>query len=81
MFVFTLLSQFEPFKNLEWDYIEAHHNKGPMDDAGRPIKNQVCKEPNLGILNINTLQEFAAATQKLGLAISMSYIPESEMLE
>ena len=76
-----LLSQSDETKNLEWDYMETHHGKGPMDGAGGTIKNQMYKEVKSGRLVIDTPQKFAMAAQTLVTAITILYLPESEMLQ
>ena len=79
-FVFMLLSQFDETKNLEWNYMEAHHGKGPMDGVGDTIKNQVYKEAKSVRLVIDTPQEFTMAAQTLVPPITNIYLPKSEML-
>ena len=40
-FVFKLFANYRREVQLQWNYNEAHHGKGPMDDMGGTIKNVV----------------------------------------
>ena len=60
--------------------MEARHGKGPMDGVRGTIKNQVYKEVKSGRIVIDALQEFAMAAQTVP-AITIIYLPESEMLQ
>ena len=37
-YVFALMLHLHPTKELEWNYNEAHHGKGPIDGIGGAIK-------------------------------------------
>ena len=38
-FVFKLLADYRPEIQVEWNYNEARHGKGPMDGIGGTVKN------------------------------------------
>ena len=40
-FVFKLLANYGRDLQLEWNYNQAHHGKGPLDGIGETIKNVV----------------------------------------
>lgn len=55
------LAHFYPELEIEWNYNEAHHEKGPMDGVGGTIKNCVFREVKSGRLTIESPEEFAHA--------------------
>ena len=61
--------------------MEAHHGKGPMDDVGGTIKNQVFQEVKSGRLTVSTPKEISDAAQKLVPSITSVYLPLSKILE
>ena len=72
-FVFYLLHSLYPEKELEWNYNEAHHGKGPIDGIGGTLKNQVFQHVKSGRVIISSPKDFALATNKYVPSISTIY--------
>ena len=73
-FVAYFLANFQLDVNIEWNYSEAHHGKGPMDGIGGTVKNIVFKEVKSGRLSVDTPEEFATAANRLCKVHSL-YLP------
>ena len=54
-FVFKLLADYRPDIQVEWNYNEAHHGKGPMDGIGGTVKNVVYRQVKSGNVTIIVL--------------------------
>ena len=63
-FVFALITHFYRNISLQWNYNEAHHDKGPIDGVGGPIKPVVYGLVKPRHINIKTAEEFAAEASK-----------------
>ena len=60
-FVFKLLVNFCRDLQLEWNYNQAHHGKGPLDGIGETIKNVVFRQVKSSRVIINSAEEFSVA--------------------
>ena len=79
-FVCFFIAHFHPELEIEWNYNEAHHGKGPMDGVGGTIKNCVFKEVKSGRLTIESPEEFAHAADRL-CNVDCLYLPEDDYLD
>ena len=64
-FVFKLLANYRRDLQIEWNYNEAHHGKGPMDGMGYLEKS--------GRVIINSAEEFSVAANKFFLSIATQF--------
>ena len=55
-FVFKLLANSRRDLQLEWNYNDAHHCKGPLDGIGGTIKNVAFKQVKSGRVIINSAE-------------------------
>ena len=79
--LFSFLSHFHLEKEIEWNFYEAHHGKGPMDGVGGTVKNKVFREAKSGCLTITSPKEFSNASERLVSKIVSIYLPVNEMIE
>ena len=77
---FSLLTQLHPAKQIEWNYNEAHHGKGPMDGIGGTIKNKVFQEVKSGRIVVTIPEDFARHARKLIESVTTLYLPTKEIL-
>ena len=63
-FVFKLLADYRPDIQVEWNYNEAHHGKGPMDGIGGTVKNVVYRQVKSGNVTINSVEKFFDAVNR-----------------
>ena len=81
-FIFALLAHFDRNIALQWNYNEAHHGNGPMDDVGGTIKRVVYGLVKSRHININTAEEFAPERSKDVPSIKSLYLSqEDEIIE
>ena len=65
---------------LEWNYNEAHHGRGPMDGIGRTIKNVIFRQVKFGRVIINSAEEFSVAVNKFVSSIATLFQKEKDLL-
>ena len=73
-FTFVLLTYLHPDKDIEWNYNEAHHSKGSIDEIGGTIKNKVFQE-------VDSSKDFAIHASRLIQSITRFYLPKKEVFE
>ena len=69
-FVFKLLANYRNGLQLEWNYNEAHHGKGPMDDIGGIIKNAVFRQVKSGRVITNSAEEFSVVGKRKRIEVT-----------
>ena len=79
-FVFKLLANYRRDLQLEWNYNEAHHGKGPMDGIGGTMKNVVFRQVKSGRVIINSDEEFSVAANKFVPSIATLFQKEKDLL-
>ena len=79
-FIFKLLANYPRDLQLEWNYNEAHHGKGSMDDIGGTIKNVVFSQVKSGRVIINSAEEFSVAANKFVPSIATLFQKEKDLL-
>ena len=79
-FVFKLLANYRKDLQLEWNYNEAHHDKGPMDGIRGTIKNVVFRQVKYGRVIINSAEEFSVAANKFVPSIATLFQKEKDLL-
>ena len=75
-YVFSLLTHLHPSKDIEWNYNEAHHGKGPMDG----IKNKVFQEVKSGRIVVTSPEDFARHAGKLVESVTTLYLPSKDIM-
>ena len=65
-------------KSLCWFYNELRHDKVPMDDIGKTIKNIIFQKANSGHIVVHTPKEFPDAAMKFVSSIITVYLPKSD---
>ena len=68
-------------KSLRWFYNKGHHDKVPMNDVGRTIKNVIFQKVKLGEIIVHTPKEFSDAAMKFVLSVITVYLPKSDVIE
>ena len=66
-------------KSLRWFYNKGHHDKVPMNDVGRTIKNVIFQKVKLGEIIVHTPKEFSDAAMKFVLSVITVYLPKSDV--
>ena len=79
-YVFSLLTHLHPSKDIEWNYNEAHHGKGPMDGIGGTIKNKVFQEVKSGRIVVTSPEDFARHAGKLVESVTTLYLPSKDIM-
>ena len=79
-FVFKLHANYRRDLQLEWNYNETHHGKGPMDGIGGTIKNVVFRQVKSGRVIINSAEEFSVAANKFVPSIATLFQKEKDLL-
>ena len=78
--VFMLLSTIDDAIDLEWQYIEAHHGKGPMDGVGGTVKTLVFRAVKSGKISVRDPEEFVKDVNDIVPLIRSIYMPIVDML-
>ena len=79
-FIFKLFANYRKDFQLEWNYNEAHHSKGPMDCIRGTIKNLVFRQVKSGRVVINSVEEFRVAANKFVPSIATLFQQEKDLL-
>ena len=79
-FVFRLLADYCPDIQVEWNYNEAHHGKGPMDGIGGTVKNVVYRQVKSGNVTINSAKQFFDAANRFVPIITTLFQNEEDVL-
>ena len=79
-FVFKLLANYRRDLQVEWNYNEAHHGKGPMDGIGEAVKNVVFIQVKSGRVIINSAEEFSVTANKFVPSIATQFQKEKDWL-
>ena len=79
-FVFKLLANYRRDLQLEWNYNEAHHGKGPVDGIRGTKKNVVFRQVKFGRVIIKSAEEFSVAVKKFVSSIAALFQKEKDLL-
>ena len=77
-FVFKLLSDYRPDLQLEWNYNEAHHGKGPMDGIGSNVKNVIYRQVKSERVTINSAGDFFNAATRFIPSVTCLFQKEKD---
>ena len=80
LFVFKLLADYRPDIQVEWNYNEAHHGKGPMDGIGGTVKNVVYRQVKSGNVTTNSAKQFFDAANRFVPTITTLFQKEEDVL-
>ena len=79
-FTFVLLPHLHLDKDIEWNYNEADHGKGPMDRTDGTIKNKVFQEIKSGRIVADSPKDFAMHESCIVQSITL-YHPKKNIFE
>ena len=79
-FTFVLLTtHLHPDKDIEWNYSEAHHGKGPICGIGGTIKNKVFEQVKSVRIIEDSPKDFAVHASRLIQSITTLYLPKKNI--
>ena len=79
-FIFKTLANYGKDLQLEWNYNEPHHGKGPMDGIRGTIKNVVFRQVKSGRVVINSAEEVSVTANKFVQSIPTLFQNENDLL-